>query len=69
MVLAADGVPITARRDCMLQDYTFLLLSPGKNKHKLLSINGWTTIEQADVFVTAILWFLEDIFGEVIGGL
>jgi len=67
-VLAAGGVSILARHDFMLLVYTFLLLGPIDNNHRLLPPNGWTTIEQANVFITAILWFLEDLFGEVVGG-
>jgi len=68
IILTVDSVPNTVRRDRMLSFYTFLLLGSGKSNRKLLPINGWATIEQADVFFTGIIWFLQDLFREVLGG-
>ena len=67
-VLAADSIHIPDRCDHMMSFYTFLSLGPSEKNSKLLPPNGWMTIEQADVFVVAIIWFLEDLFGEVVGG-
>jgi len=53
--LAADGIPNTALRDHMLPVYTFLLLGPGENNRNVLPINGWTTIDQVDIFFTTII--------------
>lgn len=68
-ILAADCVSKSYHHDPTMSVYNLLLLGPNENNSKFLPPNGWTTIEQADVFVTAIQCFLEDIFREVVGGL
>ena len=66
-VLATDSIPATSRISQSFSVFSFLRMQPGADHPSALPADGWIDPAAAQRFVSAIQWFLTDLFGPRIG--
>ena len=66
-VLASDNFPAASRISQSFSVFSFLRMQPGSDHSSTLPSEGWQDPAAAQRFVSAIQWFLTDLFGPRIG--
>ena len=66
-VLASEVFPTQSRISQSFSVFSFLRMQPGSNHSSVLPPTGWKTPLEAQRFVSAIQWFITDLFGQQIG--
>ena len=62
-VVAADTLPTTQRIRQSFSVFSFLRMQPGADNPSTLPPGGWDSPIEAQRFVSAIQWFITDLFG------
>ena len=66
-VLATDSIPAASRISQSFSVFSFLRMQPGADHDSTLPADGWADPAAAQRFVSALQWFLTDLFGPRIG--